>query len=69
MASYYANPELDSSGVHEVHRQGCFWLSLISSPVYLGQFEVCRPAVAEARRRRYVPADGCFFCSRECHTR
>jgi hypothetical protein len=35
--------------------------------IYLGEFSGCRAAVAAARKH-YSRADGCYFCSPECHT-
>lgn len=67
MASYYVNPNAQANGDHEVHRQGCYWLGLITNPVYLGDFYSCGPAVVEARWRGYS-ANGCYHCSRDCHT-
>ena len=70
MASYYINPQAQSdSGDHEVHRQGCYWLTLISNPYYLGDFYDCHPAVAKARS--LYPSwkiNGCYHCSEDCHT-
>lgn len=69
MPLYYVNPNRDDSGNHEVHKQDCSWLALIKNPVYLGIFSTCHEAVAEAIRRLFIPADGCWWCSRVCHTR
>ena len=68
MGHYYVNPNPQPNGDYEVHLQGCYWLSLILAPVYLGWFASCAPAVVEAERRGYRPANGCYYCSRDCHT-
>lgn len=67
MESYYVNDNAQPNGDHEVHERGCYWLGLTRSKTFLGNFSSCRPAVAEARRRGYN-ANGCYFCSRACHT-
>ena len=67
MASYYVNQTAQPNGDHEVHRQGCYWLSLVSSKLYLGDFLTCGPAVAAAKRI-YPTANGCAHCSPLCHT-
>ena len=36
MAKYYVNTNAQSNGDHEVHRDGCYWLSLVKNPMYLG---------------------------------
>ena len=69
MPRYYVNPRAQiGSGDHEVHKEGCYWLGLILHPVFLGFFESCGPAKAEAKKR-YSTADGCKHCSPACHTR
>ncbi len=41
MAAYYVNTNAQSNGDHEVHRDWCYWLSLIKNPMYLGYFDSC----------------------------
>ena len=68
MASYYVNQNAQpKSGDHEVHRQGCYWLSLVAHKHYLGDFATCGPAVAKAKKI-YRKANGCGHCSPACHT-
>ena len=50
MAAYYVNTNAQSNGDHEVHRDGCYWLSLVKSPMYLGYFDSCYPAVQVAKQ-------------------
>ena len=67
MASYYVNKNAQSNGDHEVHREGCSWLPDVNNRIYLGSFYTCGPAVVEARNH-YSQVNGCYFCSRDCHT-
>ena len=67
MASYYVNKNAQSNGDHEVHKEGCYWLSLVSSKKYLGEFNNCEDAVVEAKKT-YSRSNGCKTCSSECHT-
>lgn len=66
MEHYYVNDNAQSSGEHEVHKQGCRYFP--GSNTYLGYFSNCRDAVQKARTI-YSKVDGCNWCSRECHTR
>ena len=67
MARYYVNDNAQSNGDHEVHREGCYWLTLVVSHTFLGDFLSCFPAVAEARKH-YSQTNGCVHCSPDCHT-
>lgn len=67
MARYYVNKNQQSNGDHEVHREGCLWLPDAGNRMYLGVFTSCFPAVAEAKKY-YRQVNGCYFCSRACHT-
>lgn len=67
MARYYVNKNAQANGDHEVHRQGCSYMPGESSRIYLGEFDSCHPAV-RAARQHYRQVDGCFYCSKECHT-
>ena len=67
MALYYVNKNAQDNGDHEVYRMNCQFMPEEENRIYLGNFSSCRPAVKEARG--YFPqANGCYFCSRECHT-
>ncbi|MCY4673921.1 MAG: hypothetical protein OXD43_09210 [Bacteroidetes bacterium] len=66
MAHYYVNDDAQEGGEHEVHTKECAWLP--NNRTYLGLFDCCEDAIAEAKKRDYN-ADGCFWCSRDCHTR
>ncbi len=67
MASYYVNMNKDDKGDNEVHISGCNWMPAVSNKEYLGEFYNCNGAVSEAKRRGYN-ANGCYRCSRSCHT-
>ena len=66
--SYYINLNAQANGDYEVHRDGCYWLTLVLQRRYLGSFLSCHPAVATSRALGYVTANGCYHCSRACHT-
>lgn len=67
MAIYYVNNKAQANGDHEVHKEGCSWLSLASSIKNLGDHLNCKSAVRSAKQT-YHQANGCFYCSNECHT-
>jgi hypothetical protein len=73
MPNYIVNRNAQPNGDHEVHltpRSEC------TSPDYpaphnqegLGSHSSCHSAVAEAKQRGYQTANGCYYCSRPCHT-
>lgn len=64
---YYVNMNSQTNGDHEVHEEGCKDLPNLSNRIYLGEFYNCQEAVAEARKK-YRQVNGCFTCSRPCHT-
>ena len=68
MARYYVNKNQQSNGDHEVHREGCRYMPAVHNRDYLGGYATCPPAVREAKRRGYRTANGCYYCSRACHT-
>ncbi|HZJ40972.1 MAG TPA: hypothetical protein VFD16_01775 [Candidatus Saccharimonadales bacterium] len=65
---YYVNQNAQENGDHEVHQAGCPHMPDEENRFYLGNFDNCREAVAEAKNI-YPRADGCFFCANPCHTR
>jgi hypothetical protein len=69
MASdYYVNTRAQATtGDHEVHKQGCTWMPSTENRKYLGAFNSCADAVKEAKKT-YSTANGCIYCSPECHT-
>lgn len=68
MKQYYLNLNRQSNGDYEVHQSGCTYLPLTNYEV-LGYFSSCQAAVLEAKRRHPLKKiNGCFYCSRACHT-
>ena len=66
---YYVNKTAQKdSGDYEVHKEGCYWLSLAKDTEYLGDFENCYGAVIEAKNRGYKTANGYVHCAELCHT-
>jgi hypothetical protein len=68
MKKYYVNRNAQSNGDHEVHTETCSFLPNVHNRLYLGNFSNCKDAVAEAKKT-YPTADGCAYCSPDCHTR
>lgn len=65
MSYYYVNNEAQSSGEHEMHREGCAHLT--TNRVYLGYFFNCQDALEKARTI-YSEVNGCIHCSADCHS-
>ena len=57
----------ESGKNHEVHREGCFWLSIAKDTTYLGEFFTCTEAVKAAKIKYPFSADGCKHCCPNCH--
>lgn len=66
MDHYYVNNVAQSTGEHEVHKEGCQYFP--SNRTYLGYFSNCQDAVKKANTI-YSNVGGCYTCSRPCHTR
>lgn len=66
MANYYVNNRAQNNGDHEVHVQGCTFMPT-TDRTYLGNFNSCASAVAEARKH-HRQVNGCYYCSNPCHT-
>ena len=67
MARYYVNKNAQDNGDHEVHVTGCNYLPKPENRIYLGSFDSCHNAVKKARET-YSQVNGCYWCSRDCHT-
>lgn len=65
---YYINTDAQPTGEHEVHEDGCTWLTFVVNEKYLGFFTDCQEAIQHARSLGYNP-DGCYYCCRPCHNR
>ncbi|HEV7701853.1 MAG TPA: hypothetical protein VGO63_00180 [Candidatus Paceibacterota bacterium] len=62
------NPQsYPEDGEQEVHKEGCSTPPLFANRHPLGDFDNCREAVAEARKK-YNKVDGCKNCIPDCHT-
>lgn len=66
MASYYVNNNVQSNGDHEVHLTGCSRFPT-QDYTYLGDFSNCDDAV-NAAKNYHDQVNGCYWCSRSCHT-
>lgn len=67
MKNYYVNKLPQSNGDHEVHTGDCTYLPNSDNRKYLGLFLNCKEAVTEAKKT-YSKSNGCYYCSKECHT-
>ena len=67
MKTYYVNKQAQANGDHEVHHEDCPYLPSIANRLKLGLFNSCHDAVKEAKRT-YPRSNGCYYCSKECHT-
>ena len=67
MALYYVNKQEQANGDHEVHKSDCSFLPTDKNRQYLGSFTNCHDAVREAKKY-YSKSNGCYYCSKECHT-
>lgn len=65
MTSYYVNNNAQPNGDHEVHTLSCTYLP--TERTYLGEHAECSTAVAQAKQY-YSQSNGCYTCSRSCHT-
>lgn len=64
---YYVNQNVQANGDHEVHREGCAYLPDLAKRIFIGLHESCHNATLVAKGL-YPKANGCFYCSNECHT-
>jgi hypothetical protein len=67
MPDYVMNKNSQSNGDHEVHSTICNHKPDIENQLPLGWFTDCWSAVKKAKEID-PDADGCFHCSRDCHT-
>lgn len=73
MPFYIVNKNAQSNGDHEVHVKPRGFCSSPRYPAWHNQEDLgfhvsCHGAVREAKRLGYRTADGCYYCSRPCHT-
>jgi len=67
MAVYYVNRKAQSNRNHEIHKVGCIHMADEKNRILLGDFYTCFDAIRIAKRI-YKNSDGCFYCSKECHS-
>lgn len=68
MEDFYLNNNAQSNGDHEVHRRNCSYFPQ-SNYEFLGQFSDCKDAVRVAIAKYPLKKiNGCYYCSRSCHT-
>lgn len=65
---YYVSKKTQSDGYHEVHTYNCTQGPDSDNRTYVGDYSSCKPAVREAKKH-YQKSDGCYYCSKNCHTR
>ena len=66
MDYYYVNDKPQPTGEHEVHKESCQYFP--NNRTYLGYFSNCHEAIKKAKTI-YSNVDGCYTCSKPCHTR
>ncbi|MEX2251089.1 MAG: hypothetical protein WD895_03345 [Acidimicrobiia bacterium] len=64
---YYVNKNAQANGDHEVHELTCSFVPDEENRIFVGDHSTCPPAVAKAKDY-YPKSNGCFYCSRPCHT-
>lgn len=64
---YYVNNNAQTNGDHEVHTETCSYVPKAENRTYLGEYTSCAPAVAKAKTI-HRKSNGCYYCSRACHT-
>jgi len=67
MDKYYVNQNAQNNGDHEVHKEGCSYMPLSQNRTYLGEHSSCHGAVRKAKET-YRQSNGCYYCSKDCHT-
>lgn len=67
MKKYYVNKNAQDNGDNEVHTEDCGYIPAPENRIFLGTFETCCEAVIEAKKY-YKKVNGCYYCSRPCHT-
>lgn len=69
MNFYYFNDSTDEHGKHEVHGDDCKHLPEPRNRTLIGYCLNCKDAIQRAKREYpFKSFDGCYWCSRACHT-
>lgn len=68
MKKYYVNDNAQANGDHEVHTPSilCSYMPDHANRTYLGEFDTCKEAVREAKKK-HDQVNGCYYCCNECH--
>ncbi len=67
MQNYCVNKQTQANGDHEVHVHSCRFVPDKQNQHPLGLHTDCMSAVSAAKRI-YPRSNGCYYCSRPCHT-
>lgn len=67
MADYYVNNNAQANGDHEVHKEKCLFMPKAVNRTYLGNYYNCKEAV-ESAKTIFPQSNGCFYCSKDCHS-
>ena len=66
---YYFYNQVDKNNNHEVHKESCEYLPSPLNRTFIGYESDCRSALRRAKRDNPGKTfDGCYWCSRACHT-
>ena len=71
MPYYIINKNAQSNGDHEVHEKSanCQFMPNIENQVDLGWHSSCHSSVDDAKKKwPNNRINGCYYCSRSCHT-
>ncbi|HBI92011.1 MAG TPA: hypothetical protein DDY58_06000 [Terrisporobacter glycolicus] len=66
MKNYYFNNFVNAHGKHEIHSEGCPYLSYSSTRTYIGYFSSCDDALKKAKSQYPGKSFVCFSCSDSC---
>lgn len=67
MPRFYVNKYSQSQHSHEIHTTGCSFLPFEKNRIFLGNLEDCKAAIIEAQKY-FKQVNGCYYCSKACHT-
>ncbi|CNI33458.1 Uncharacterised protein [Yersinia aldovae] len=67
MTLYYVNTNKQNNGDNEVHSSTCGCMPIEKNRKLLGDYNSCQEAVKVAIDMGYN-ANGCYYCSKACHT-